>query len=70
LPSPATVQAGQSLNVTLRVELSGWYLNAAKTALVDPASANKGGANESVVANNIQTSFNAFEDDNHDGLEG
>jgi hypothetical protein len=70
LPSPATVQAGQSLNVTLRVELSGWYLNGAKTALVDPASANKGGANESVVANNIQNSFNAFEDDNHDGLEG
>jgi hypothetical protein len=70
LPSPATVQAGQSLNVTLRVDLSGWYLNAGKTALVDPASANKGGANESVVANNIQNSFKAFEDDNHDGLEG
>jgi hypothetical protein len=37
---------------------------------VDPASANKGGANESVVANNIQTSFKAFDDDNRDGLEG
>jgi hypothetical protein len=70
LPSPVTVQAGQALNVTLRVDISGWYLNAAKTALVDPASANQGGANESVVANNIQTSFQAFEDDNHDGLEG
>jgi hypothetical protein len=70
LPSPVTVQAGQGLNVTLRVDISGWYLNAAKTALVDPASANQGGANESVVANNIQTSFQAFEDDNHDGLEG
>src|SRR5437879_160760 len=35
-----TVQAGQSLNVTLRADISGWYLNAAKTALVDPASAN------------------------------
>jgi len=70
LPSPATVQAGQSLSVTLRADLSGWYLNGAKTALVDPASANTGGANASVVANNIQNSFNAFEDDNHDGLEG
>ena len=70
LPSPATVQEGQGLNITLRVDISGWYLNAAKTALVDPASANQGGANESVVANNIQNSFKAFEDDNHDGLEG
>ena len=70
LPSPVTVQEGQGLNVTLRGDISGWYLNAAKTALVDPASANKGGSNESVVANNIQSSFKAFEDDNHDGLEG
>ena len=35
---------------------------------VDPASANPGQPNESVVANNIQTSFDAFEDDNDDGL--
>ncbi|HEY6157557.1 MAG TPA: hypothetical protein VIV88_08870 [Gemmatimonadales bacterium] len=70
LVPPVTVQNGQGLTVTLRADLSGWYLNAAKTALVDPASANKGGANESVVANNIQNSFKAFEDDNHDGLEG
>jgi hypothetical protein len=70
LVPPVTVQNGQGLTVTLRADISGWYLNAAKTALVDPASANKGGANESLVANNIQNSFRAFEDDNHDGLEG
>jgi len=70
LVPPVTVGDGQGLNVTLRVDISGWYLNAAKTALVDPASANQGGANESVVANNIQSSFKAFEDDNHDGVEG
>ena len=70
LVPPVTVQEGQGLNVTLRADLSGWFLNGAKTALVDPASANKGGANESVVANNIQNSFKAFEDDNHDGVEG
>jgi hypothetical protein len=70
LVPPVTVQNGQGLTVTLRADISGWYLNAAKTALVDPASANQGGANESVVANNIQNSFKAFEDDNHDGLEG
>lgn len=69
LVPPVTVQEGQTLNVTLRVDVSGWFLNGAKTALVDPASANKGQPNESVVANNIQNSFKAFEDDNHDGLE-
>ena len=70
LVPPVTVQEGQTLSVTLRVDISGWFLNGAKTALVDPASANKGQPNESVVANNIQNSFDAFEDDNHDGLEG
>jgi hypothetical protein len=70
LVPPVTVQDGRSLNVTLRADISGWYLDATKTTLVDPASANKGGANESVVANNIQNSFKAFEDDNRDGLEG
>ena len=70
LVPPVTVSEGQSLNVTLRADISGWFLNGAKTALVDPASANKGQPNESVVANNIQNSFKAFEDDDHDGLEG
>jgi hypothetical protein len=70
LVPPVTLHDGQILNVTLRVDIATWYLDATKTALVDPASANKGGANESVVANNIQNSFKAFEDDNHDGLEG
>jgi len=36
---------------------------------VSPASANKGQPNESIVANNIQNSFKAFEDDDRDGLE-
>jgi hypothetical protein len=64
-----TVAAGGSINVTLRVDISTWFLNDTQTALVDPASANNGGANQSIVANNIQNSFKAFEDDNRDGLE-
>jgi len=67
LVPPVTVAGGQTLNVTLRVDISGWFLNSGKTALVDPASANNGQPNQSVVANNIQASFQAFEDDNHDG---
>ncbi len=69
LVPPLSVQDGQSANVTLRVDISGWFLNETKTALVDPASANNGQPNQSAVANNIQNSFEAFEDDNHDGLE-
>jgi len=69
LNPPVTVADGQTINVTLRVDISTWFLNDAKTALVDPASANNGGANESIVANNIQNSFGAFEDDNRDGLD-
>jgi hypothetical protein len=63
-----SVQEGGTLNVTLRVDIATWFLNGAKTALVSPATANQGQPNESVVANNIQNSFKAFEDDNHDGL--
>lgn len=69
LVPPITVAEGQAANVTLRVDISGWFLNAGKTALVDPASANGGQPNQGVVANNIQASFKAFEDDNHDGQE-
>jgi hypothetical protein len=69
LVPPLVVQDGQAANVTLRVDIGGWFLNAAKSALVDPASANPGQPNQSVVANNIQNSFKAFEDDNRDGLE-
>jgi hypothetical protein len=37
------------------------------TALVDPSLALKGGPLEGVVQNNIEASFDAFHDDNHDG---
>jgi hypothetical protein len=67
LPTPLTVSDGQPANVTLRVDVANWFLNAARSALVDPASGNKGQANESVVRGNIEASFEAFRDDNHDG---
>lgn len=69
LVPPMSVDAGQTLTVTLRVDIADWFLNSGKTALVDPASANKGQPNESVVADNIKLSFHAFEDDDRDGLE-
>jgi len=67
LSPPLTVSDGQSANVTLRVDVSRWFLNAAGTALVNPASANKGQPNENVVRDRIEGSFEAFRDDDHDG---
>lgn len=64
---PLTVVDGSSTNVTLRLDIGTWFLNAAGTALVNPASANKGQPNESVVKDRIQSSIDAFHDDDRDG---
>lgn len=68
LDPPLTVTGGAA-NITLRIDLSTWFLATGGTALVDPASANKGGGNEGVVKNNIEQSIDAFHDDNSDGLD-
>ena len=67
LSPPLTVSDGLAANVTLRVDIANWFLNAGGTALVDPASANKGQPNESVVRDRIEASIEAFRDDDHDG---
>ena len=67
LDPPLTVAQGANGSVTLRIDVSGWFLGGAGGALIDPATANKGGANESVVKHNIERSIDAFRDDDHDG---
>lgn len=67
LSPPLTVSDGQPANVTLRIDISTWFLNGSATALVNPATANKGQANESVVRDNIEASIDAFRDDDHNG---
>ena len=67
LATSLTVTDGQPANVTLRVDVSSWFLNAGRTTLVNPATANKGQASEGVVRDNIEGSFDAFRDDDHDG---
>jgi hypothetical protein len=67
LSPPLTVSDGQPANLTLRIDIANWFLNAGGTALVNPASANKGQPNESVVRDRIEASIDAFRDDNHDG---
>ena len=54
-------------NITVNVDVSTWFLTGLG-AVIDPTTANPGGPNESLVANNIKASFKAFEDDNRDGV--
>ncbi len=66
LTPPLTVAETVAVNVTIRIELDSWFRTATGT-LVDPATANKGGQNESLVTENIKQSLEAFEDDDRDG---
>ncbi|HMC55284.1 MAG TPA: hypothetical protein VKH19_08950 [Gemmatimonadaceae bacterium] len=52
-------------NVTIKVDLGTWFRNG--TTVIDPATANPGQANETLVRNNIRSSFKSFEDDDHNG---
>ena len=54
------------VNVTLSIDIDSWFRTMAGD-LVNPQSGNKGGDNESLVNENIKNSFQAFEDDDHDG---
>ena len=64
-PTPIVVDS-TGLNITVNVDLSTWFVDGSG-ALIDPATAGSGGANETLVARNIHESFEAFEDDNKDG---
>ena len=53
-------------NVTVRIRVDTWFLAPGGTVL-NPQTGNAGGANESVILENIKQSMQAFEDD---GLTG
>ena len=65
--TPVTVDANGA-GVTINVDVLGWFRDGSGN-YVNPATANSGGANQSLVQENIKTSFHAFEDDDHDGIE-
>lgn len=70
LATPLVItDATTSTNLTVRVGLAAWF-RALDGGLVNPASGNKGGQNESLVKENIKQSIEAFEDHDHDGDEG
>jgi hypothetical protein len=67
-PPLVVTDAGVGTNVTMHVDLTTWFRNGA--TLVDPRTANKGGANEGIVKENVKASFKAFEDGDRDGDDG
>lgn len=66
---PVAVAVGESLHVTLRVDVASWFRQADRKALVDPATTGPGGPHEALVRDNIRTSLKVFRDENGDGLE-
>ena len=64
--NPAFVVDGATNNLTVQVDLSTWFRRQDGTS-IDPRTANQGGANQSLVDNNIKNSVKAFSDDDRDG---
>jgi hypothetical protein len=65
---PITVGSAAT-TVTVHVSIDRWFADGAGN-LVNPTSANSGGANENLVSDNIRRSFHAFEDDHRHGDDG
>lgn len=68
LPVSLEVAPGSQVDVTLAVDLGTWFVDTTGARLVDPATAATGQPNESRVEGNIKQSFQAFRDDDRDGV--
>ena len=66
---PPVVVGSTGVNVTVHVSLDRWFRDQ-NGELVNPATANAGGPNADLVAQNIRHSFRAFRDDHHRGDDG
>ena len=64
--TPDMVVDGATNNLTVHIDMSRWFLNSSGVR-IDPTTANSGGANKSLVDENIKRSFDVFEDDDRDG---
>jgi hypothetical protein len=65
---PITV-GSSATTVTVHVSIDRWFMDGSGN-LIDPATANAGGANEQLVRDNVRRSFHAFEDNEHHGDDG
>jgi hypothetical protein len=64
---PVEVVVDEELQVTVHVDVPGWFASEDGTGLVDPSQANDGGPFESLVERQIRESFRAFHDGDLDG---
>jgi hypothetical protein len=63
--NPPIVLDGTNKNVTIQFDISSWFKSG--STVIDPATANAGGANENLVRDNIRRSLRAIEDDDKNG---
>ncbi|HEY8794372.1 MAG TPA: hypothetical protein VIM15_05445 [Gemmatimonadaceae bacterium] len=66
---PPLAVGSTATTVTVHVNINRWFTDGSGN-LVDPATANSGGANENLVSDNIRRSFHAFEDNDRHGDDG
>jgi len=66
VPPLVVADSVTNVDVTIKVDVRRWFVDGAG-GLVDPASAAPGGPNDHLVRDNIENSFRAFRDDDHDG---
>ncbi len=66
VPPLVVADSTSSVDVTIQVDVAAWFQDGAG-GVIDPGTANKGGANDQLVEDNIKDSFKAFRDENHDG---
>lgn len=64
--SPALTVAATGGNITIQIDVATWF-KTASGAVIDPNTANTGGANESAVKEQIKRSMRAVEDNDRDG---
>ncbi|MBA2627220.1 MAG: hypothetical protein H0U85_04355 [Gemmatimonadales bacterium] len=68
LDPPLVVAASALTDLTLLIDVGTWF-RTGSGALLNPATAVRGQPNESIVKNNIQRGFHAFEDHNRNGQD-
>lgn len=64
---PVEVAVDGEVQVTLHVDVTGWFASEDGAGLVNPSEANDGGPFESLVERQIRESFRAFHDEDLDG---
>jgi hypothetical protein len=67
--NPPLTVGSSATALTVHVSIDRWFSDRSGN-LIDPATANAGGANEQLVRDNVRRSFHAFEDNEHHGDDG